>query len=131
MGAVGGIVAVVFGIFWTVMAFSMTRDSPFPLVGVLFPLLGVVFVVMGIINVFYNAHNAHNATGENRFSEFDITSPSEESDPLDDFVKGNSTGNATDGEISERLAKVEKLREQKLISEEEYFEQRDRILSEI
>jgi len=128
MGAVGGIVAVVFGIFWTVMAFSMTRDSPFPLVGVLFPLFGVVFVVMGIINVFYNAHNA---TGENRFSEFDITSPSEESDPLDDFVKGNRATDEIDGGISERLVKVEKLREQKLISEEEYFEQRDRILSEI
>lgn len=128
MGAVGGIVAVVFGIFWTVMPFSITRDSPFPIAGVVVPLFGLVFVVFGIVNVFYNLHNA---TNKDRFSTFDITSPEEESDPLDDFVKGNRATDEIDGDISVRLAKVEKLREQKLISEEEYFEQRDRILSEI
>lgn len=29
-GVAGSIVAIVFGIFWTVMAFSITADSPFP-----------------------------------------------------------------------------------------------------
>lgn len=128
MGAVGGIFAILVGIGWTVMATAITRDSPFPLVGSIFPLFGLVFVIVGIVNVFYHFHNA---TNKNRFSTFDITSPEEESDPLDDFVRGGQDPEEDPMEISERLAKVEKLWEQKLISEEEYLEQRDRILSEV
>lgn len=128
MGAAGGIVGILFGIFWTVMAFQLTRDSPIPIMGVFFPLFGIVFVIFGIVNVFYNTHNA---TKKNRFSTFDITSAEEESDPLDRLVNGAGDLDDEGMEISERLAKVEKLREQKLITEEEYFEQRDRILSEI
>ena len=67
-----GVFGVIFGIFWTVMAFKMTRDSPFPVVGIIFPLFGVGFVIMGIVGVIYNARNA---TAKDRFSTFDITSP--------------------------------------------------------
>jgi zinc ribbon protein len=79
MGAFGSAMAVMFGIGWTVFAYSLTRDSPFPMVGILFPLFGVLFVVVGIVQAYYHFTNA---TGENRFSEFDITDEDEESDPL-------------------------------------------------
>ncbi len=45
----GGVVAALFGIFWTIMAFSMTRNSPFGGTG-LFPLFGVLFIGFGIFS---------------------------------------------------------------------------------
>ena len=39
-GMFGGVIGVLFGIFWTVMAFSMTRDSPFPMIGIVFQVGG-------------------------------------------------------------------------------------------
>ena len=77
--AVSGIVAVVFGIFWTLMAYTITRGSPFPFVGVVFPLFGVVIVVLGIADVIYNFYNA---ISQNRFSTLDVTRPGDEPDPL-------------------------------------------------
>lgn len=72
MGAMGSAVAVVFGIFWTIMAASM--GAP-----VFFPIFGVLFVVIGIVQAVYNLKNA---VGENRFSQYDITEDGEEPDPL-------------------------------------------------
>jgi hypothetical protein len=72
MGAVGGIAAAVFGVFWTITATSMGAP-PF------FALFGVVFVVVAIIGVVYNFTNA---VGRDRMSTFDITSGQEESDPI-------------------------------------------------
>ena len=62
MGAMGSIVAAVFGLIWTGAAVSM--GAP-----IFFPLFGVVFVIMGIVQAVYNFKNA---TSENRYSEFDI-----------------------------------------------------------
>jgi hypothetical protein len=78
MGGVGSIFGIIFGIFWTIMAFSLTRNAPFP-INVFFPLFGVLFVIMGIIQAVYNFSNA---TGANRYSSFDITGEDEEPDPL-------------------------------------------------
>lgn len=72
MGVWGAVVAVVFGIFWTWMAASMGAPG-------IFPLFGVVFIITGIISGIYNYKNA---TGENRYSTFDITEEGEETDPL-------------------------------------------------
>lgn len=72
----GGIVSVcigVFGIIWTIAAASMG--------GGFFALFGVVFVIIAIVQAVYNFKNA---TSKNRFSEFDITDSSEESDPFND-----------------------------------------------
>lgn len=77
MGGFGSVFGIVFGIFWTVLASSMTWG--FGLIGVIFPLFGVLFIIMGIVNAVYNFKNA---TGENRYSEFDITDDTEEPDPL-------------------------------------------------
>ena len=49
-------------------------------VGALFAaIFGVVFVIIGIIQAIYNFKNA---TGKNRYSEFDIVDSREEPDPL-------------------------------------------------
>lgn len=79
MGAAGSLIAIVFGIFWTIMAYSITRDSPFPLVGIFFPAFGVLFVIMGVVQTIYHYKNA---TGKERMSVFDITDSKEEDDPL-------------------------------------------------
>ena len=70
MGAMGSIIAVIFGIFWTIAAAHGRA--------LLFPLFGVLFIIMGIVQAVYNFKNA---TGEHRFSEFDIVDGAEEPDP--------------------------------------------------
>ncbi|MBC2593427.1 zinc-ribbon domain-containing protein [Ruficoccus amylovorans] len=72
MGGVGGIVAAVFGIIWTIGAASM--GAP-----VFFTAFGAVFVLAALGMA---AYNFFNATSKNRLSNFDITSGHEEHDPL-------------------------------------------------
>jgi hypothetical protein len=38
MGAFGSVIGIAFGIGWTILAFYLTRGSPFPFVGIVFPL---------------------------------------------------------------------------------------------
>ena len=73
MGAFGAVIAVIFGVFWTIAAVSMGAPG-------FFPLFGVLFILMGVVQVVYNLKNA---TGENRYSAFDIVEDGEEPDPLD------------------------------------------------
>ena len=73
MGAFGSVVGVVFGVIWT-GAVASVGAPPF------FLAFGVLFIIVGIVQALYNYKNA---TGENRFSEFDITEDGEEPDPLD------------------------------------------------
>lgn len=73
MGTFGSVVVVIFGVIWTGAAASMGAP-PF------FLAFGVLFIVVGIVQALYHYKNA---TGENRFSEFDITEDGEEPDPLD------------------------------------------------
>lgn len=73
MGALASVIAVIFGIFWTITAASMGAPG-------FFPLFGVLFIILGIVQVVYNLKNA---TGENRYSTFDIVEDGEEPDPLD------------------------------------------------
>lgn len=72
MGGIVGIFMVIFGIIWTVMAAQAGAGS-------LFALFGVVWTCMAAATTIYNFKNA---TGKNRFSEFDITDGNEEPDPL-------------------------------------------------
>ena len=72
MGAIGGIVVAVFGVFWIIGAASMGAPG-------FFVLFGLLFVIMAIAGVVYNAYNA---TQKNRLSDFDITAEHEESDPI-------------------------------------------------
>jgi hypothetical protein len=125
MGGIGALGAAVFGIFWTIMAFQITRDAPFPLVGTIFPLFGVVFVITGIAMAIYNFSNA---SRQNRNSAFDITSAREEPDPLNQIF-GSPASTSTKTE--DRLRDLEELRKKSLITEAEYTEQRRRILAEL
>lgn len=74
MGVWFAIVAVVFGIFWTIMAANMRAPA-------LFIVFGILFVITGIGIGIYNYKNA---TGKHRYSAFDITNDSEEPDPLNE-----------------------------------------------
>lgn len=81
MGAVGSIVAIVFGIFWTFSAAKM--GAP-----IFFPFFGIIFIGIGAMQFFYNYKNA---TGKNRMSLYDITDEGEEADPIQDILLKNNT----------------------------------------
>lgn len=63
MGALGSVIAVVFGIFWTVSVASM--GAP-----ISFSIFGVLFVIVGIVQAVYNFKNA---AGKKRYSAFDLS----------------------------------------------------------
>ncbi len=93
IGFVGSIFAAIFGVFWTIMAFSMTRGiggvngmgSTGSIIAIIFPLFGVLFVGMGIAQAVFHYRNA---TGKSRYSMFDITDQKEEGDPAQKWAKG-------------------------------------------
>ena len=72
MGGLGSIFAGVFGVIWTMAAVQMVAG--------IFALFGVVFILFAVLQAVYQFKNA---TGENRYSEFDITEDGEEPDPLE------------------------------------------------
>ncbi len=71
MGGVMSILMGVFGLIWTLVAFQAG--------GGVFALFGVVFIVIAITQAVFHFKNA---TGENRYSAYDITDENEEPDPL-------------------------------------------------
>lgn len=78
MEAVFGVFGILFGVFWTVLAASITQGTG--IIGIIFPLFGVCFVVLGVVRTAYSLRNAF---GANRNSEYDITDEGEEPDPFD------------------------------------------------
>lgn len=125
IGGVGSLIAAAFGVVWTIMAFAITQDSPFPVVGWAFPLFGIVFIISGLAMA---AYNFFNATTKKRLSIIDITSSGEEQDPLNAHF-GESADGVESTEV--RLSALEKLKASGMITEAEYTEQRRRILHEI
>ena len=88
IGAVGGVIVVVFGIFWTMGASSATKGAPAGTMDSFFPIFGVVFIAVGVASIIYNLVNA---TGNNRMSLYDVTDEDEEPDPLETFVRGKNS----------------------------------------
>lgn len=84
MSGVGTIIVGVFGVFWTIFARSIGAPG-------IFTAFGVLFVVLALVMAVYNFANA---TGKNRFSEFDITDSREEPDPLNQRFGGATPGEA-------------------------------------
>ena len=87
MSGIACVFSALFGVVWTFVAASMG--------GGFIALFGVIFIVMAIVNAVYNFRNA---TGKNRYSEYDITEHWEESDPLnerfeDSHNRVSNTGN--------------------------------------
>ena len=74
MGGIVGIAVALVGVFWTVMAISFGAWFMAP--------FGLVVVGVSIVNAIYNFKNA---TGKNRYSEYDITENGEETDPLNEM----------------------------------------------
>ena len=72
MGGIMSIFMALFGIYWTILA---SRASGFMVI------FGLLFVGTAIVQAVYNFKNA---TGKNRYSQFDITDGSEEPDPLNE-----------------------------------------------
>ncbi|MFA6239613.1 MAG: SHOCT domain-containing protein [Candidatus Hydrogenedentales bacterium] len=131
MSAVGGIIGVAFGIFWTVTVFEATKGAPFPLVHTFFPFFGILFIVFGIATVIYSLTNT---VSRDRMSVVDITTGEEESDPISRLIVGvepRAQEQAHSENIEGRLAKLESLLEEHAITNAEYLEQRKRILEEI
>lgn len=73
LGGVIGIFVALFGVFWTVIAISNGA-------GIMAP-FGIIFVIIAVVQVIYNFKNA---TGKNRYSQFDITDENEEPDPFNE-----------------------------------------------
>jgi len=80
MSGVVGIFVALFGVFWTIMAASMG--------GGFMAIFGLFFIAIAIMQVVYNFKNA---TGKNRYSEYDITESNEESDPFNERFNPDST----------------------------------------
>lgn len=70
MGGVMGIAGALFGVFWTVMAIAGGAWFMAP--------FGLIFIGVAVYNAIYNFKNA---TGKNRYSEYDIVDENEEPDP--------------------------------------------------
>lgn len=85
---IGSIFAIVFGIFWTIMAFGLTVSTGVlgPM-GLFFPMFGILFILLGIVQAFYHFKNT---TSRNRFSVYDITEPGEEDDPSLQWINHSS-----------------------------------------
>jgi uncharacterized membrane protein HdeD (DUF308 family) len=128
LGAVSGIVAVIFGIFWTILAYSITRDVPFPGVAIFFPLFGVLFTIAGVVRVIYNFSNA---TRKDRFSVADITTDEEEPDPLNLRFGQAGAPRKSSAEVEARLKELDLFLARGTISPTEHAAQRERILREI
>jgi len=74
MGVIGSVIAVVFILIWMGTASSIGAPP-------LFVCFGLVGIGIAIINGIYDFRNA---TGKQRYSEYDIVDSSEESDPLNE-----------------------------------------------
>ncbi len=103
LGGIGSLVAVAFGILWTIMASSMTRGSPLGGGVSLFPLFGILFILAGIANAVYSFTQA---TQKNRYSLLDITDSESEPDPLNERF-GSGVQAATTSEIDGALGRRE------------------------
>lgn len=77
-GGVMGIVGVLFGVFWTALTIAGGAWFVAP--------FGLIFIGVSVYNAVYNFRNA---TGKNRYSEYDIVDESEESDPWDEKFGNN------------------------------------------
>lgn len=86
----------VFGVFWTIIAYTIGAVMMVP--------FGVIFIVIAVVQACYSFHNA---TGRQRFSSFDITDDDEEPDPLNvrfgEGTPGQDEGSAGDARAADRF----------------------------
>lgn len=73
MSGIGSIFVALFGVFWTLTAVNIG--------GGFMAIFGIIFIAMAVTQAVYNFKNA---TGENRYSAYDIVDEQEEIDPLNE-----------------------------------------------
>ncbi len=83
MNGIMGIVAALFGLFWTGMVLSNG--------GGFFGLFGLIFVAIGILNAI---RGFRNAMGKHRSSEYDFIDETEEPDPWNEKFGEYNNSNA-------------------------------------
>jgi len=125
IGTLRGVAMPFVGVMFTVVAFTVSGEDPGP-IEIFVSIFGILFVLMGITSA---AYNLYNATRRNRLSAFDITSPGEESDPLNQLVE--SGGDAQEESVESKLRELDELRRKGLVTDTEYAAQRQRILNTI
>ena len=74
-GAAGSVIAIVWGILWTVLAAGATQVAG--AFGLIFPLFGLCFIGMGVYNLIYHSKNA-SADAQDRDSLLEIVDSDEE-----------------------------------------------------
>ncbi len=80
-----GIVVIIFGVVWTVIA------------GALFPPMAIFGVLWTFIAIIITVYNFKNAKSKNRYSEFDIVDSDAETDPLNERFGGDKPERKHDG----------------------------------
>jgi hypothetical protein len=85
--AIGGLVAGLFGVLWTVLAVGIAANAPFPYFGIVFPLFGVLLTLAAWGQA---AYHFVNAARQQQFTEYDFVSQQDESDPPRPQAPGNS-----------------------------------------
>lgn len=81
MGMIVSIAAAVFGLFWCVIAAGIGGWFMIP--------FGLVFIVIAVCNTVYSYRNA---TGQKRYSLYDIVDTGEEDDPLNEKYGAKRAG---------------------------------------
>ena len=88
LSGVIGIIMVLFGIFWTVMASNF---------GGIMMVFGVLWTLIALVITIFNFKNG---TAKKRYSMYDITDDKEEADPLNERFKKKKDDVADDGNDS-------------------------------
>ena len=73
MGGIFNVIGIVFGVLWMGIAIYMDAFIMIP--------FGLLFIAVAVFNAIYNFKNA---TGKNRYSQYDIVDEDEESDPFNE-----------------------------------------------
>lgn len=91
MGGIMSIAMGLFGLLWTVLVASSGGGA--------FALFGVIFIGIAVVQAVYNFKNA---TGKNRYSEYDITEGNEETDPWNEHFGDNNNETVVSNEAKGR-----------------------------
>ncbi|HOE20641.1 MAG TPA: zinc ribbon domain-containing protein [Spirochaetota bacterium] len=93
-GIVGSVIAIIFGIAWTLLVISLfsQEDELGTPVFYFFVLFGIVFTGIGIASAVYNYRNTYS---KNRYSLYDIVDSSEEKDAFHSSWDSTSAGKGT------------------------------------
>lgn len=86
MGGVMSLLIGLFGVAWAIVALRIG--------GGFMAVFGLIFVAVAVIQAIYHFRNA---TGKNRYSEYDITDGQEEPDPLNERFDGTPVAGGPSG----------------------------------